>query len=94
MPHHCSVPLCTNRSRKSCKKGYRFLEDGSVESYRLCGSELVSVGCGGNAAVRLLLTVLQHVPKSERERRRFVEKEQSVAEAVAAEGPERKPGAL
>ena len=51
MPPHCSVPLCTNRSGKSCKKGFRFLEDGSVESYRLCGSELVRVGCGGNAAV-------------------------------------------
>ena len=51
MPHHCPVPLCTNRSGKSCKKGFRFLEDGSFESYRLCGSELVRVGCGGNAAV-------------------------------------------
>ena len=54
IPHHCSaaMPLCTNRSGKSGKKGYRFLEDGSVERYRLCGSdrELVRVDCGGNAA--------------------------------------------
>ena len=51
MPHHCTVPGCSNRSGRTCKKGYRWADDGSAESYRLCGSTEKLVGCRGTRDV-------------------------------------------